>query len=199
MRAAVKVPSGCLVSGGDRDGGAGFKIAPVGDLQTLNRYARSDDELLLGPAVLEFYGEDGAVHAGDGLADRAVGHGTIRSARPPRPVSVAIATHALGENAQLHCLLRTVRLRNAAACHIVARLDVGGRGLHARNDQRIVCERQGDRAAGRFDGERFTLDLIDGAGNALGLLRPRGGNRKYRCQGSDRHDPNCAHSDLPQG
>jgi len=50
-------------------------------------------------------------------------------ARPPRPMSIAIAAHALGENAQLYRLLCAVGLRNAAAGDIVARLDVGGRRL----------------------------------------------------------------------
>jgi hypothetical protein len=59
-----------LSRGTGRDSGTGFKLASVGDLQTLNRHARSDDELLL--AVLEFHREDGAVHTGYGLADRAI-------------------------------------------------------------------------------------------------------------------------------
>src|SRR3984893_10069743 len=41
-----------LGGGGGRDGGTGFKLAAVGDLQTLNRHVRADDELFLHPAVL---------------------------------------------------------------------------------------------------------------------------------------------------
>src|SRR5205085_1300876 len=61
-----------LGRGAGRDGSTGFKLAPVGDLQKLNRHARSDDELLL--AVPIFHREDGAVHTAYGLADRAIGH-----------------------------------------------------------------------------------------------------------------------------
>src|SRR5215470_16087876 len=117
-----------LGGGGGRDGGPGFKLAPVGHLQTRNRHAGADDDLLL--AVLIFHCEDGAVHTGDGLADRAIGHGAVGGTGPPRPMSVAIAAHAVGKDAQLHGLLSAVGLRNAAAGDIVARLDVGGRCLH---------------------------------------------------------------------
>src|SRR5258707_8621718 len=106
-----------LGGGGGRDGGTGFKLAAVGYLQTLNRHARSDDELLL--AVLKFHGEDWAVHTGDGLADRAIGHGAVGVARPPRPVSVAIAAHGLWEDAQFPRFLSALRLRNAPPCHTV--------------------------------------------------------------------------------
>src|SRR5262249_14134140 len=144
-----------LGGGGGRDGGTGFKLVPVGDLQTLNRHGRSNDELLL--AVLVFHGEDWAVHTGDGLADRAIGHGAVGGARPPRPMSVAMAAHGLREDAQFHCLLSAVGLRTAAAGDIVARLDVGGRRLHPGDDQRIVGKLQRDRAAGRFDVQRTAL------------------------------------------
>ena len=40
---AVRLLGGC----GGRDGGTGFQLVPVGDLQTLNRHVRADDELFL--------------------------------------------------------------------------------------------------------------------------------------------------------
>src|ERR1700693_4832057 len=49
-----------LGRGAGRDGGTGFKLASVDDLQTLNRHVRSDDDLLL--AVPIFHRDDGAVH-----------------------------------------------------------------------------------------------------------------------------------------
>src|SRR6266850_6787240 len=116
-------------------------------------------------------------------------------------MSITIAAHALGENAQLYRLLCAVGLWNAAAGDIVARLDVGGRRLDPGDDQRIVGKLQYDRAAGRLDVQRIALDLIEGAGNALRrrLLRRRGGNRKHRRQGDGRHDPHCAHVCPPNG
>ena len=79
--------------GGGGDGGAGFKLVPVGDLQTLNRHVRANNELFLCRAVLKFHGEDRTVHTSDGLADGAIGHGSVGGARPPRPMSVAVAAH----------------------------------------------------------------------------------------------------------
>ncbi len=94
-------------------------------------------------------------------------------------MSVAIAAHAVGKDAQLHCLLSAVGLRNAAGSDIVTCLDVCGCRLHPGDNHRIVRERQGDRAAGRFDVQRFAIDLIDDAGNTLGLLlSPCRGDRK---------------------
>ena len=86
----------------------------------------ADNELSLCRAVLEFHGEDRTVHTGDGLADLAIGHGAVGGARPSWPMSIAIAAHARGKNAQLHSLLCAVGLWNAAAGDIVTRLDVGG-------------------------------------------------------------------------
>ena len=63
-------------------------------------------------------------------------------------MSVAVAAHALGEDAQLDCLLGAVGLRNPAGSNIVARLDVGGRRLDPGDDQRIVGKLQYDRAGG---------------------------------------------------
>src|SRR5262249_11956068 len=40
-----------LGGGGGRDGGPGLKLAPVGHLQTRNRHARADDDLLLAVPV----------------------------------------------------------------------------------------------------------------------------------------------------
>jgi hypothetical protein len=80
------------------------------------------------------------------IVEGALEWGAVGGARLPRPMSV-------------HCLLSAVGLRNAAAGDIVARPDVGGRRLHPGDNHSIVRERQGDRAAGRFDVQRFALDL----------------------------------------
>jgi hypothetical protein len=49
-------------------------------------------------------------------------------------------------------------------------LDVGDCRLHHADNKRIVGERQGERAVGRFDVQRIALDFVDGAVDALGLL-----------------------------
>jgi hypothetical protein len=159
MRAAVKVPSGCLAAAAVATAAPEFQLAPVGDLQARNGHVRADDELFFWPAVLKFHSKDRTVHTGDGLANRAIGHGAVGSARPPRPMSVAIAAHALRKNAQPDRLLCAVGLRNAAASDIVAWLDVGGGSLHPRDDHRIVGERQGEVAVEHDIGRGLELAL----------------------------------------
>src|SRR6201999_2874855 len=97
---------------------ARLELALVADLVLHDRNIRADDDLLL--AVLVFHHDGPSVDAGNGIADRAVGHGATGGAVPVGAMAVTGAAHRLREDVHFDRLLAAVWLRQRSAADVVA-------------------------------------------------------------------------------
>src|SRR6266436_730070 len=154
-----------LVGGSDEDLRAGLELALVtGDVGHDHRL-RHDDDLLFSLLVLER--DLVALHTLHHLRDGGVGHGAVGH-QVPRPMTLASASHRLGEDMNLHRLLAAVRLGHAGDADKRVVLDVGERCLDDAAHRRIVgqphlvCR----LPVARLDCQHGSVDGLDRAAHA---------------------------------
>ncbi len=142
---------------------AGLQLALVADRIGEDDSLRRHHDLLLAALILDR--EHLTVDAGDGLIDRAVGHGAVRP-RTPRPEALAYSALHRREHRHLDGALAAVGLRHGADADIGARLDIGERRLADAEHSGVVGEPdlQFAELLG-FDRQHMAVEAFDRAGD----------------------------------